>query len=393
MADNNVIQGALTFGSGGAGVDFSGNPANLTANYAAAYNSALSANQTNYNNILAGFQQTARNQGSAQDRIASGYQSAYDTLRDSTLRAAAGYGALQSSVLSGIRDVGASQQQAIDDYYAQQRGQATQSLVDRGLGNTTVVEGVRRGLGLDQQKANVALANQMAQLTAGYQSNLGLAGLNFQNQAAAQLAGQANLGLGYQAQAAAQNTALAQSQLGWMNSVNAPYPNAGLYAGLAQQYGATQQANADRASFDAARQQMAQAAARAGGTPAVPQGATVLGGGEVSPWGPSPGTFGGGGGYQPAGGGFGRIDPSMYGTTAPAAFGGSGYGAQASALYGSAVPHDAADVTGYGPQREADYGDLAGSYDAGGADWLWNALGGGGGYVPDTTETEYGGGY
>jgi len=84
MPDNNIIQGALNFGQGGGNVDFSGNPANLTTNYATAYNNALSANQTNYNNILAGFQQTAGNQASAQDRIASGYQSAYDTLRQST---------------------------------------------------------------------------------------------------------------------------------------------------------------------------------------------------------------------------------------------------------------------------------------------------------------------
>jgi hypothetical protein len=88
---------------------------------------------------------------------------------------------------------------------------------------------VQRGISLDQSKAQTALANQIAQLYAGYQSNLGLAGLNYQNQAAMQ------------------NTALNSQQLGWMNSVNAGYPQAGMYAQLAQMYGQGQQGAADRA--------------------------------------------------------------------------------------------------------------------------------------------------
>lgn len=209
---NGSIGGALNFGSAaGVGDMFNGTLGGLQSGYTAAYQNALQANQTNYNNILAGYQQTYGNQVTAQDAIKSGYTGLYNT------------------VLGGIQGVEASQKQAIQDYYKQAQGASTQGLIDRGLANTTVQDSLSRGLNLDENKANVALANQFAQLQAGYQSNLGLAGLNYQNQASQQ------------------NTALNAQQLQWMNSVNAPYPNAGAYGQLAQQYGATQAANADRA--------------------------------------------------------------------------------------------------------------------------------------------------
>ncbi len=67
------------------------------------------------------------------------------------------YGQLQQNVLGSIQGVGASQAQAIQDTYAQQSGAAQQSLAQRGLGNTTVVDATQRGLTLDEQKAQVAL--------------------------------------------------------------------------------------------------------------------------------------------------------------------------------------------------------------------------------------------
>jgi hypothetical protein len=88
---------------------------------------------------------------------------------------------------------------------------------------------VQRGLTLDEAKAQVALSNQTAGLTAGYMSQLGLAGLGYSNQAILQ------------------NTAEANQQLGFMNSVMMPYPNAGMYGQLAQGYGALQAANAANA--------------------------------------------------------------------------------------------------------------------------------------------------
>jgi hypothetical protein len=201
-----IIGGNLNVGNSGANLlqgasQMVTNPAgalgSIANNYASAYNDALRANQQNYQNILQGYQQVLQQQQASQQPIMQGYQQ------------------LQSQVLGDIQGIGASQQQAIADVYAQQQGQASQGLISRGLGNTTVQNAVSRGLTLDQQKANVALSNQLAQLTAGYRSQLGGAALNYQNQA--------NM----------QNTALASQQLGMMAGLQIPFPSAGAYSALA----------------------------------------------------------------------------------------------------------------------------------------------------------------
>lgn len=190
----------------------SGNPfsQDLGAAYQSAYNTALGQNQANYSNILSGYQQTLAQQTQAQDAIGKGYSSLYN------------------QVLGGIQGIGQSQSQAIQDAYRQQSGSAQQDLINRGLGNSTVLSSVQRGIDLDKSKADIALANQIAQLNAGYQSQLGGAGLNYANQAAMQNAAQQN------------------AQLQWMNSVTAQYPNGQLYNQMAQQQGAAQQSGQNR---------------------------------------------------------------------------------------------------------------------------------------------------
>lgn len=211
-AGSAVLGGALNYGSGAAaGSMFSGGINGLASSYAGAYSDALNANQTNYNNILAGYQQLEGNQQNAQQNIQQGYGNLYNT------------------VTSGIQGIDQSQINAVNAAYSQGIGNANQQLINSGLGNTTVQMSTDAGLQLQQQQALTNVANQFAQTQAGYQSNLGLAGLNYANQASQQ------------------NTALGAQQLQWENSVSAPYPNAQAYAQLAQQYGATQQANANRA--------------------------------------------------------------------------------------------------------------------------------------------------
>lgn len=150
------IQGALNFGQVPAPGD-----------YAGAYANALSLNQQNYANIMSGYQ------------------------------------GLTSSVLGNLKGIDASQRQAITDSYAQQSGAASQSMISRGLGNSTVQDSVQRGLSFDRTKADIALTNQTQQLYAGYQANLG------------------------------------SQQLGFMNSVSAPYPDVNAY----NRYGMMQGAN------------------------------------------------------------------------------------------------------------------------------------------------------
>lgn len=237
------IQGQLPWLSGGADYfsGLAGSPqqamASLGSNYANAYNASLRMNEANYGNIL------------------KGYQDSLQQLQDSQNAITQGYGGLTQQVMGNLNNIEASQKQAILDQYAQAGGHATQSLTSRGLGNTTVADSVRRGLEYDRAKAETGLANQMAGLRAGYQQNLGMADLAYRNQAAMQNAG------------------LAQAQLQWMNSVNAGYPNAGLYGQLASQFGQTQQANADRDLMKAQ-------AARMPGAGSVGGGGLTLGGGR-----------------------------------------------------------------------------------------------------------------
>jgi hypothetical protein len=190
--------GTSPLASGGGALNFG----NVPGNYQSAYANALSLNSQNYSNILSGYQGLLGSQQAAQQ----GVQSRYDSL--------------WPQVQQTIAGIGASQQQQIADTYAQQSGNITQQMTNSGLGNTTAATSAQGVASLNQQKASVALANQIAQLNAGYQSQLGLAGAGYANQA--------NM----------QNTALGQAQLGFMNSVSAPYPNLKDWQNTAQQRGA-----------------------------------------------------------------------------------------------------------------------------------------------------------
>ncbi len=213
-----------------------------------------------------------------------------------------GYWGLNNNVMSTLQGIDASQRQAISDAYARQAGSTNSSLIARGLGNATVRDSLQRGNLLDKQKADIALSNSTAQLTAGYQSQLGLAALGFagqanqqntaqqnaiasaragygaqtgmanvaaqqnigmnaiqaqqnlgQNNIAAQqgigqagLASRQNLGqnaLNFGQQAIGANTNLTENQLGFLNSIQAPYPSAAPYQQLQQQAGALRQFN------------------------------------------------------------------------------------------------------------------------------------------------------
>lgn len=204
------IGGSLPFGQMGATNTLPTDPASLASHYGAAYNSALAMNSSNYSNILAGYQQTMAQQQTAQGAIGAGYTGLYN------------------NVLGQLAGQGQEQRQQINSDYAAGLGAQSQQLINRGLGNTTVQSAVQRGLAFDQARAGNALSEQLGRQNADYMTNIGGQGLQFQNQA--------NM----------QNTQLAQNQLGWMNSVNAPYPDAGIYAQLAQQYGATAEANKQR---------------------------------------------------------------------------------------------------------------------------------------------------
>ncbi len=302
MAGYSTIQGPLSFQGGG-------------GDYKSAYASALAMNQQNYGNILAGYQNTLINQQNAQGRIIVGHQN------------------LEANVLGSIAGIDRSQRQDIADQYAKNIGMASQDLINRGLGNSTVQSSVGRGLLYDKAKSDIALTNSTQGLNAQYMSQLGLARL------------------GYESQAAQQNTAWAGKQLDWMNSVNAAYPDPRTYAMLAQMKG------------------------QAGGGGGVGSGATTYGGSVKSP-------LGGGGGYPGA-----PINGS-------AGFGGSYGAAKLSSNPYSGAPQTL-DMSGYGsPSYDLhstggmwQYAENANELPGGQEEGFW---GGGGGWMDKPGNTEMG---
>jgi len=399
------IQGNLPFGGGGAAFGQAiGGP--LGQGYMSAYNSALQQNQQQYQNILGGYQQVGQQQQQGQQAIQGGYNqlgqqmgqqlqgsfantgagqyaaqqnigagynqlgnqvqgylggmgSALNQQQQNQQGIQAGYGQLQGNVLGTIEGITRSQSQNIADVYAQQSGQLSQDMINRGLGNTTAQGSMQRGVNLDEQKAQIALANQQAQLTAGYQSQLGLAGLGYANQASQQNTQQQNLlsgqqaaygnqigqaGLGYQNQANMQNTQLrnqstdlqaqyanqigqaglqygnqanmqntmqANNQLGFMNSVQMQYPNAQSYGQLSSAQAALQaQQAANAQGMDLYKQGLQFSRGAGMGAPAPPIG-SAPGMGNI----PFSAGMGGGGGYSPGGGGGQGPPQQLYGSS------------------------------------------------------------------------------
>ncbi len=150
------------------------------------YQQIINNATTQYNATLAGYQNTLRQQESAQQGVMAGYNS------------------LQANVLKGLEGGSAAEKQSIIDQYTAQSGKQQMSMIGRGLGNTTIMDSMQRGLTLDQAKAQTDRANKFANTAAGYQSQLGLAGLNYAGGAIrdnSQFAGQ---GLQYQGQGAMQ---------------------------------------------------------------------------------------------------------------------------------------------------------------------------------------------
>lgn len=228
MDISQIQGGGLPWDSGGSSM-FSGGLAGLAQSYSNAYNAALRFNQQNYNNILGGYQTALQNQVGTENQIGQGYAG------------------LTNQVLGDLSHLGTTQRALNDREYAQQSGAMAQQMIDRGLGNTTVQQSMQRGLVSDRALANNQVAEQVGNMLANYRSQLGQAGLGFKERA---------MGM---------NTGLQQAQLNWMNSVNAPYPNASAYSDLAQMYGAQAQADKNRQMLASLGGQMAGGYQGAGG--------------------------------------------------------------------------------------------------------------------------------
>lgn len=133
---------------------------NLMCNYEA----YLQANQTNYNNII------------------SGYNTLASALCASGQKIQAGYCALEKSVLGTIACACKSQMEAVQATYTQNNANTQQQMINAGLGNSTVLASLQAGNVSQEAQAQTAVKDQFAQLYAGYQSSLGQAALAYQGQ-------------------------------------------------------------------------------------------------------------------------------------------------------------------------------------------------------------------
>lgn len=199
-----AIGGALPFNGNSVSGFASGNPGEIAANYQQAYNNALGMNSANYANILKGYQSALAQQTTAQQAIQSGYSNLYN------------------DVLAKVSGIGQARANEINDAAARNLAAGSQQLIDRGLGNTTIQSSVARGVEGDRTRRQIENDESVASLMGNYMSSLGLAGLRSTEQGVNNLTG------------------LNLRQLDFMNSVTAKYPDAGLYAGLAQQAGRNQ---------------------------------------------------------------------------------------------------------------------------------------------------------
>lgn len=192
------IQGQLPFGRGGGG-SIGGSPQAIASSYQSAYNNALSMNQANYNNVLQGYQSAVAAQTSAQAAIGAGYNDLYN------------------QVLAKLQGQGDATAHRINDASAQFLAAQTQRNTDLGLGNSTITTSTARGVEADRQQRLQENDESVAKMMADYMSNLGTRRLEGARQ------GQQSI------------TGLALNQLDFMNSVQAKYPDAGMYMQLAQQ--------------------------------------------------------------------------------------------------------------------------------------------------------------
>lgn len=350
--------------------DLSGSPTDVLSRlgpaYKNAYDSSLKFNEALYNRADQGYRDIAAFNTSAGEALSRGYTD------------------LSAAVLGKIAQTGQARATAIDDAYERANAESQQSLINRGLGNTTVLDSQRRSAVSDRERARTQLSNDLAEMTASYQSNLGLSGLRSQENQIDR-----ELGTGYR-------------HMDFLNSVTAGYPDAGMYASIAQQVGAADQADKDRAFLrDQMNAQLAMAgrAGQGGGGGGGFGGETPLFGGGIARGSgglpPPMANYGGGGGgglQAPSGFSFGPTPVGYLGGVAPPAITGVVGGGPGTMEYaGSYTGYGGFDLDGFG-------GDVSGGglVSVGGndvSDFLAGGGGvaaGGGGYTPSSG---FGGGF
>jgi hypothetical protein len=178
------------------------------------YGNLMNGNQGAYGNLIG-----AQNQ--AYGGLMSGQGTAYDNLMKSQTGGLAdvgqGYGSMLGAALNNMNLLGRTQANDLNEQYDRNAADSQQSLVNRGLYNTTVTDSVNRGINLDKERALTNLAQGVAKDTNNTLAQFGMPALQFGQQAvgANTALGQQAIGAGTQlgGQAIGANTALGQNSI------------------------------------------------------------------------------------------------------------------------------------------------------------------------------------
>ena len=230
--------------------------AQLGPMYQQQYQAALAMNQANNQNVQTGYGQLRDEANQVYDNIYKNLDARYGDV----------LGRIAGTNTSNINDIGRNAEAL--------SGRATQEMVTRGLGNTTVQQNMQRAIEADRARETTRSNEAFAQLGAGYADRIWSDRTNAQQNKAQHL------------------SSLGTQQLGAMERIQAGYPDAGMFGSLAQMYGAQAEAQRNRKEQEKALSRAGQGVMSSGGYSYSP-----------SPWGSrNPAGTGGVGGY---GGGYG----------------------------------------------------------------------------------------
>lgn len=273
------------------------------------YNQLLGLNQQNYGNVLNAYTQGQQNLSNQLPGITGGYGALGGQVANTL-----GMGQVLGQ--NGNWGVATPAAQAIDRSYAQARGGTTQQMTNAGLGNTTVIGNMQNQNARAAADSYGALGAQLADKYAGYQSNIGLAGLAQQMQ-----------GLGLEAQMAMARGGSLAGYGGFANKAGDLTGSYGQSMGSSWNQSENMGRNASQEIKVAGSEGARQGATPLGFNYGAPGGGGTSGGTTTFP-GPTPGgnfsgTVGGpqGGGYQGVPSGY-QVPPSGFSGGVPGNQGG-----------------------------------------------------------------------
>ena len=129
------------------------------------YNQLLSENNQHYGNVMGAYQQGEQNMSSQLPGIYNGYQGLSQDVMNTLGLGGGGWGVASPAA------------EAIKAQQAQTSGATTQAMTNAGLGNTTAVSNAQNQNSFQTSQAYGSLGAQLASTAAGYESQIGQAGL------------------------------------------------------------------------------------------------------------------------------------------------------------------------------------------------------------------------